>query len=82
MEVNIPKLRGAIAEKGLTVSKLATKAGISKSTLSRKIASFGKGLTVAEMHAIVEALELDGEGAQQIFLFKNSHKCELGKQTK
>ena len=77
MEVNIPKLRGAIAEKGMSVSSLATKAGLSKSTLTRKMSNAGKGLTVAEMQAIVETLGLDGETAQEIFLFKNSHKREL-----
>ena len=73
MEVNVPKLRGIMAERGYSAKKLAAATGISSSTLSRKMSSGAKGFTVGEMHAIVDALGLDGKEAQYIFLFQNSH---------
>lgn len=77
MEVNIPKLKGVMAEKGISARALAAKSGISKSTLCRKLSKGGKGLKVGEMHDIVTALELDGETARNIFLFQNSQKREF-----
>lgn len=77
MEVNIPKLKGLMAEKGFSIRKLASAANMAESTLCRKLAGAGKGLTVAEMHSIVEALDMDGKTAQFIFLFQNSRKREF-----
>ncbi len=76
MELNLPKLKGYMAEKDVNMTQLAVKSGINVSTLSRKLSNGGLGLKVGEMHAIVRALGLTGKEAQSVFLFQNSHKCE------
>ena len=76
MTVNIPMLRGRMMEKGYNVKTLASKIGIDRSTLYRKLQEHGITLTVGEMHKIIDALNLSEDEMACIFLFKNSQKRE------
>lgn len=68
MRVDVPKLRGKIAERGMTQEKLAHALGMDKSTLSRKMKSEALDFSVGEMHHIVEVLEISKDEAGEIFL--------------
>ena len=63
--MNIPKLKGAMAEKGVSVAKLAQKTNIERSRLYRRFTA-GK-ITVEEAQLIKEALGLTTEEAAAIF---------------
>lgn len=65
MDVN--KLKGKVVEKGMNMSQLATKIGIDRSTLYRKLKSQGDTLTVKEVNLIVRALGLTKDEAVDIF---------------
>lgn len=65
--VNINKLKGKIVEKGMNISKLATKIDIDKSTLYRKIKNNGDDISIKEANLIVEALDLTIDEANAIF---------------
>lgn len=64
--MNVLKLRGKMVEKGYSVESLATKLGIDKSTLYRKLDDCGK-FTVGEAQKIKESLDLTIEEATVIF---------------
>lgn len=68
MRVDVARLRGKIAEKGMTQEKLAHALGMDKSTLSRKMKSEALDFSVGEMHRIVEILEINRTEACEIFL--------------
>lgn len=63
--MNIPKLKGAMAEKGVSVVVLSAKTGIERSRLYRRL-STGK-ITVEEAQLITEALNLTPDEAIAIF---------------
>lgn len=65
MDVN--KLKGKVVEKGMNMSQLATKIGIDRSTLYRKLKRQGDTLTVKEVNLIVRALGLTKDEAVDIF---------------
>ena len=65
--VNINKLKGKIVERGMNISKLATKIDIDKSTLYRKIKNNGDDISIKEANLIVEALDLTIDEANAIF---------------
>ena len=65
--VNINKLKGKIVEKGMNISKLATKIDIDKSTLYRKIKNNGDDISIKEADLIVKALDLTIDEANAIF---------------
>lgn len=64
--MNIPKLKGKIVEKGLTVETLANEMEINRSTLYRKLES-GEKFTVGEAQKIKNVLDLTDEEASAIF---------------
>lgn len=64
--VNIDKLKGKIAENRMTVLALASKTGISKDTLYRRM-SEGESFTVGEVDKISQALHLSVEDINAIF---------------
>lgn len=64
--MNVLKLKGKIVEKGMNVETLASKIGIDKSSLYRKLKE-GKKITVGEAQIIKAALELSAEEASEIF---------------
>ena len=68
MKTNMNKLRGKIAEKGMTQEQLATRIGIDASTFSRKMSKNGLSFTVEEVQKIVALLEINSADAQEIFL--------------
>lgn len=65
--VNINKLKGKIAEKGMSIPTLADKADIDKATIYRKISTDGEGFTVKQVDDICSVLELTLEEAESIF---------------
>lgn len=65
--VNINKLKGKIAENGLSIGQLAEKMGVNKSTLYRKFAGNGDTFSIAEADSIAKILSLDANEAQGIF---------------
>ena len=67
MYVNIPKLKGKLVEKGMTVEQLADAMGINKATLYRKMGNGGLGFTVKDANEIVDILQLTLEEAMAIF---------------
>ena len=69
--ININKLRGKIAEKGLNISKLAELIGVDKSSMYRKIKLGGETLTIKEVELIVKALDLSTDEFEQIFFNLN-----------
>ena len=64
--MNVPKLKGAMAEKGVSVPTLSIKTNIERSRLYRRLNDGGK-ITVEEAQLIKEALELTTEEAAAIF---------------
>lgn len=67
MMVNVNKLKGKIVECGLNVTELASKIGIDKATLYRKINSDGKNFTIEEADLISKELNLTFEEVNAIF---------------
>ena len=65
--VNINKLKGKIVEKRYSVKTLANTIGLNKSTLYRKLSEEGVSITIKEADAIVRALSLSAEEANEIF---------------
>lgn len=65
--MNANKLKGKIAERGLTISKTAELIGMHKSSLYRKINGFDK-MTVNEVMRIKGILGLTDLEALEIFL--------------
>ncbi len=63
--VNVNKLRGKIVENGLNVEKVATRLGMNRSTLYRKMKD--GDFTIGEARAICEILNLSIEDAVAIF---------------
>ena len=67
MAVDIQKLKGRIVEKSKNVNEVAKEIGIDKSTLYRKIKTNGSTLTIKEVTAIAECLELNYDDIKAIF---------------
>lgn len=63
--MNINKLRGKIAEHGWTIADLATRIGVDKATLYRKIKE--KSFSVKEATLIGRELELTADEMMSIF---------------
>jgi len=63
--MNVNKLRGKIVEVGTTVSDLADKLGVDRSTLYRKMNQHT--LTIKEANLIVKELSLTKDEAMAIF---------------
>ena len=69
--VNINKLKGKIVECGLNVTELASKIGIDKATLYRKINSDGEKLTIRDANLIAKELNLSRDEINEIFFSQN-----------
>lgn len=65
--INIPKLRGKLAEKEISVTELATDIGVSASTLYSKLNGQGATLTIEEVVKIATSLALTKEEFNNIF---------------
>lgn len=65
--VNVNKLRGKIVEQGMTIAELASKIGIDRSTLYRKLNSDGKDFTIDEADLISKELQLTYTEVNSIF---------------
>lgn len=64
--MNMNKLKGKIIEKGLNVDRLASKTGIHRSSIYRKM-NKPENFTVKEVKSIKETLMLTNEEAAEIF---------------
>lgn len=73
--IDYPKLKGLMAERGLTVVQLAHILGVSRQTASDKVNGNTK-ITLTEAQTIAKALHMDKEERDSIF-FKNFVKQEL-----
>lgn len=67
MIVNVVMLKAMIAERGTTLEAVADSAGMNRSTFYRKLKQDGNGLTIREIHKIVEAVPMTREEAVEIF---------------
>ena len=67
--MNVNKLKGKIAEKGLSVEKLAQQIGVDRSSLYRKLNNAEK-ITIGEASRMKDVLEMTPEEAALIFLAK------------
>lgn len=67
MFVDVDKIYGRIRELKTNVVAVAQKMGIDKSTLYRKLANSGAGLTVKDAQQLIEILQLTDEDALLIF---------------
>ena len=67
MFVNVDKLHGKIREMKTNVVEVAAKMGIDKSTLYRKLAKNGAGLTVRDAQNLVSILQMTDDEALMIF---------------
>lgn len=65
--MNVNKLKGKIVEKGLSVTEVAMKIGIDRSSLYRKLNNEGETLTIKEANLIVKVLEIPPNEALEIF---------------
>lgn len=64
--MNMNKLKGKIIEKGMNVDGLASKTGIHRSSIYRKM-NKPENFTVKEVRSIKETLMLTNEEAAEIF---------------
>lgn len=64
--MNIPKLRGKMTEKGISVEKLACAIGIDRATLYRKLNNCEK-ITIGEAVKMKDALGMTNDEARLIF---------------
>ncbi len=64
---NVMKLKGKIAENGLTIEKTANMIGIDNSTFHRKMKNDGINFSIGEANKLVEILKLTQEEAMVIF---------------
>ena len=67
MYVNVDKLHGRIRELKTNIVEVAAKMGIDKSTLYRKLAKQGAGLTIKDAQQLVDILQLTDDEAVLIF---------------
>ena len=65
--VNVNKLRGKIVERGMNVEELASKIGIDRASLYRKLNNSEK-ITIGDATKMKEALALSNAEAYEIFL--------------
>ena len=72
--IDYPKLKGLMAERGLTVVALAHILGVSRQTASDKVNGNTK-ITLTEAQTIAKALHMDKEERDSVF-FKNLVKQE------
>lgn len=68
MQVDVRKLRGKMAEAGMTQKKLASMIQMNPSTFSRKMHSLALDFSIGDMHRMAQILGLSSDEAAQIFL--------------
>ena len=74
MAIQVLKLRGKMAENGLTVEEFCERINMAKPTYYRKVNEDGRGFTLEEINAIIETLSLTQEETIAIFLPQFSQK--------
>ena len=72
MQINIPKLKGKMAENNINRAQLAGKIGMARTTFYRKLKSGGGTFTVEEVQGIASALNMTPDEVMNIFFGKLS----------
>lgn len=67
MQINIPKLKGKMAENNTNGAQLAGKIGVARTTFYRKLNSGGGSFTVEEVQGITSALNMTPDEVMNIF---------------
>ncbi len=67
MKIDINKLKGKIAEQGLTGAKIASTLGINQSTYYRKLNNGGGAFTISQAQTIAKVLKLSNDECAAIF---------------
>ena len=67
MQINIPKLKGKMAENNINRTQLASKIGMARTTFYRKLKSGGGSFTVEEVQGIASALNMTPDEVMNIF---------------
>ena len=68
MYVDVNRLRGFIAARGMTQQAVAHAIGVNNSTFIRKMKCNGEAFSVCQMHMLADILKLSPEEAADIFL--------------
>lgn len=68
MKINIDMLTEKMNEKGMSMEELASKVGVHRATMYRKLAAGGSGITVGQVESIQDALKLTKDECVAIFL--------------
>ena len=67
MQINVPKLKGKMAENNTNGAQLAGKIGVARTTFYRKLNSGGGSFTVEEVQGIAAALNMTPDEVMNIF---------------
>ena len=74
--MNIEKMKEFMKENDISPQEIAKVANIDISTWFRKVQRKGDTITIKEMNEIIDAFAIPKTKAAEIFLTRNSHKCE------
>lgn len=80
MHVNVLKLKGKIVERQMTQEGVAHDIGIDRSSFYRKMKKGGETFTVADIHSMVDTLQLDTNEIMDIFFDEEGAKSHLAKE--
>lgn len=69
--VDVKKLKIKILEKGFSISSLAKKIGMDKTTFYRRLNDNGNSFTIGEIQEIVNVLEISNDEARSIFFIQS-----------
>ena len=75
VKMNVLKLKGKIAENGMTQEEFAKATNIDRATLNRRLKR-SDNFTIGEVSRIVAVLKLSEDEALSIFLPSVSQKCD------
>lgn len=68
MKINVDMLTEKMDERGMSMEELASKVGVHRATMYRKLAAGGKAITIGQVESIQDALQLTKEECVAIFL--------------
>jgi transcriptional regulator with XRE-family HTH domain len=80
VQININRLKGKIAENGLSGAKIADVLEIDHSTYYRKLKKGGGGFTIAEVQKIANLLSLSPDECSLIFFKDELAEMQVGKK--
>ncbi|NLY09400.1 MAG: helix-turn-helix domain-containing protein [Tissierellia bacterium] len=80
--VDIKILKDKISKAGLTITEVAERVGVDKSTFYRKLNTNGEAFSIKQANAISVVLDLTGEEVNKIFFASKSHKSDKANKQK